>query len=168
MFSYFVLHVINYGVVDEQKEILCLEQVIVVPKGSNDIGPQEVYIGTHQVPLSVGLARHSQSLIFRRIVLFHALSKALSSIQMTYNATQFPNQSVQDTSLAHIGAWVQQQPQTTPNTNSANSMIQSFLSSMDKSVVLADCSLSRSGIRGTRATVTRASGTKVVEPDRHG
>jgi len=57
-------NVINFGVVDQQKEILCLEQVIVVPKGSNEIGPQEVYIGTRQVPLSVGLARHSQSFIF--------------------------------------------------------------------------------------------------------
>ena len=64
MFSDLFFNVINFGVGDQQKEILCLEQVIVEPKGSNEIGPQEVYIGTYQGPLSVGLARHSQSLIF--------------------------------------------------------------------------------------------------------
>jgi len=63
------------------------------------------------------------------------------SVEMASNPTQLPNQSVQDTSGAHVAASVQQQPQTASNMNSANSMdaISPLLMLTDKSVVIADC-----------------------------
>jgi hypothetical protein len=48
----FVPDVINFDVVNQQKEIFGLEQVIVVTKGSKEIESQEACIGTYQVPLS--------------------------------------------------------------------------------------------------------------------
>jgi hypothetical protein len=83
----FVPDVINFGVVNQQNENFCLEQVIVVPKGSKEIRSQEACIGTYQVPLSLGLARHGQSLS-EFFLTYCALSYAEQGVTFCSNGFQ--------------------------------------------------------------------------------